>query len=249
MSNLPDPAQFKDHKASYTTARPRQREVTYNLEAIHLQCREDLQQADRAIIRKQSNELISYPFFRSSPYPAAVKGLFGFSSEYNSITIHLKDQGEIRTVAVRKWVDGSGKPQKWKTYGSKKFIPYQVEDDFVFLFSGMAEIAIMKMLGLSYVMLQADGMVRHLPGELRDLCRDKTIVVLQDNDDSFKAIVPEIKRFFDRSEVLIIDFERVLDRELKHGYDFRDFCNEIKDAKKVMERIEEEIIQLQEAIC
>jgi len=95
-------------------------------------------------------------------------------------------------------------------------------------------------------MLQADGMTRHLPIELKDLCKEKTIIALQDNDDSFKKIVPTIREFFDQSEVLIIDFEKVLDRELKHGYDFRDFVNEIKDAPKVMQLIEEAIIRLQE---
>ena len=241
MSSLPDPTKFKDHKADYIASSPKETEKSYDLEKIHKQCREDIQRADRQTIRKQSNDLVCYEFFKTAPFQEAVKGLFGFSSRDNSITIHLEDNGEVKTVAVRR----SGEV-KWKTYGSKKFIPYQIEDDFVFIFSGMAELAIVKILGLSYVMLQADGMVKHLPEELKELCRDKTIIVLQDNDDSFKAIVPKIKEFFSRSEVLVIDFERILDRELKYGYDFRDFVNDIKDAEKVMERLEIEIICLQD---
>lgn len=221
---------------------------SYDLEAIHNRFITDLSRADRSIIRKQSNELISYDFFRSCAYPSQIKGLFGYSSKDESITIHLSDKEQVQTIAIRRSKDRNGKPVKWKTFGSKTFIPFEINDDFIFFFSGMAEILIMKMLGLSFVMLQADGMIRHLPIELKELCRDKTIIVLQDNDNSFRSIVSKIESFFNESEVLIIDFEKLLGRELNHGYDFRDFCNEIKDAKKVMDLIEEEIIRLQEAM-
>ncbi len=222
---------------------------SYDLEQIHGQFMEDRKRVDPEILIKEGNELIDYSFFKSCPYPTAAKSLFGYSSKDNSVTIHLQDKdGTIKAIAVRRSKDRDGNLIKWRTYGKKTFIPYEIHDDFIFLFSGMAELAIVKMLGLSYVMLQADGMTRHLPLELKDLCRDKTIVVLQDNDDSFKTnVTPAVKEFFSRSEVLIIDFEKVLGRELEHGYDFRDICNEIKSAHGVMIMIEEEIIRLQEA--
>jgi len=177
----------------------------------------------------------------------AWKPYLGYSEKYKSLTISLlDDKGKVQTTAIRSVTDRDGKTVKWKTYGSKKFIPYRIEDNFVFLFSGMAEILLMDNFELSYIQLQADGMLRHLPEQLKDLCKSKTIVVLQDNDDSFKNIVPGIKSFFARSEVLVIDFEQVLNRQLKKGYDFRDFCNEIKEPKRIMQLIETEIIVLQD---
>ena len=169
------------------------------------------------------------------------KSYLGYSHKYKSLTISLLKEGEVQTVAIR---ESNG--VKWRTYGSKTYIPYRIDDDFVFLFSGMAEVLLMDLFGLSYIQLQADGMVKHLPTELKELCKDKTVIVLQDNDDTFKAIVPEIRSFFNRSEVVVVDFEVVLNTELKHGYDFRDYCNQVKDPKKVMQMIETEIIVLQD---
>jgi len=219
---------------------------SYDLEAIHNRFTTDFSSANGCIIRKQSIELIDYDFFKSSPYQKRVQGLIGYSERDKSITIHLFDRETVQTIAIRQSNDKNGKPIKWKTLGSKKFIPYEINDEYIFLFSGMAEILIMEMLGLSYVMLQSDGMVRHLPLELKEQSKDKTIVVLQDNDDSFRTIVPKIESFFSESEILVIDFEKLLGRELDHGYDFRDFCNEIKDAKEVMDLLENEIIRLQQ---
>ncbi len=187
---------------------------------------------------------MDYHFYLSTPYPAAAKDLFGWSPKDQSETIHLVDnEGKVKTIAIRRSGD-----IKWKTFGSKKYCPYDIKDDYVFLFSGMAELVIIKMLGLSYVMIQADGMVKHLPYELKSIAANKVIIILQDNDESFKNIVPEIVNFFDSSEVITIDFEEVLGRNLKKGYDFRDFCNEIKDAKKVMNLIENQIIYKQEKL-
>ncbi len=203
---------------------------------------EDRKRVDPAVLIKKGNELINYHFHKSCLYPTAAKDLFGYSSHDDSVTIHLADkEGKIQTIVIRRSGD-----VKWKTYGSKKFTPFRIDDDYIFLYSGMAEIAIMKMLGLSFIGLQSDSMVKHLPFELKELTIDKTIIVLQDNDDSFRKIIPDIESFFNRSDVLIIDFERLLERELSHGYDFRDLCNEIKSAHGVMIMVEEEIIRLQE---
>lgn len=214
----------------------------YDLEAIHRRFMEDRKRVDPEVLIKKGNELIDYHFHKSCLYSTAAKDLFGYSSHDDSATIHLADkEGKIQTIVIRKSGD-----VKWKTYGSKKFTPCRIDDDYIFLYSGMAEIAIMKMLGLSFIGLQSDSMVKYLPFELKELTIDKTIIVLQDNDDSFRKIIPEIESFFKRSDVLIIDFERLLERELSHGYDFRDLCNEIKSAHGVMIMIEEEIIRLQE---
>jgi len=244
MNSLPNPKQFIAIKSSLSSAHRNMNKATknYDLEKIHSTFKRAIKKVDRKILVQKGNELIDYCFYRGTPYPEDAKDLFGWSPKDQSETIHLLDkEGKVKTIAIRRSRD-----IKWKTFGSKKYCPYDIKDDYIFLFSGMAELVIMKMLGLSYVMLQSDGMVKHLPLELKSMAANKVIVVLQDNDESFKNIVSEIIDFFDSSEVIIIDFEDLLERSLKKGYDFRDFCNEIKDAKRVMMLIENEIISQQE---
>lgn len=242
MSNLPDTKDFIGYKSSYTSSIPQQSGRKYDLEEIHLRFKRGRDQVGDKVLIQKGNELINYDFYISTPLPVGAKDLFGYSIKDDSLTIHLIDEEDnVQTVVVRE-----SRGVKWRTFGSKKFMPFEIKDDFIFLFSGMGEIVIMKMLGLSYIMVQADGMVKHLPKEIKDQAANRTVIVLQDNDESFRNIVPKIQEFFSQSEVLIMDFERILDRELDHGYDFRDFCNEIKDAPKVMNLIEEEIIKQQE---
>ncbi len=249
MSKLPNPQDFNSHNLNYAAATPAQKPSSkgYNLENLHTTFKNSIKTIDEKILVKQGNELIDYKFYMSTPHPAAAKHLFGYSNRDDSFTIHLKDRSDVtQAVAVRESVDHKGDRVKWKTFGSKKFTPYNIEDDFIFFYSGMAEIAIMKMMGLSYIGIQSDSMVKHLPLELKALTAGKTIVVLQDNDESFRKIVPQIQGFFRGAKVLVLDFEMMLNRELKHGYDFRDFCNQTKDAKEVMNRLEIEIICLQD---
>ena len=246
MNSLPNPKQFTTMKSSDLLANRDATKDTknYDLEKIHNTFKRAIEKVDRRILVQKGNELVDYHFYLSTPYPAAAKDLFGWSPKDQSETIHLMDkEGKVRTVAIRR----SGNI-KWKTFGSKKYCPYDIKDDYIFLFSGMAELVIIKMLGLSYVMLQSDGMVKHLPLELKSMAANKVVVVLQDNDDSFKNIVPEIIDFFHSSEIIIIDFEELLGRSLKKGYDFRDFCNEVKDVTKVMNLIEKHIIYKQEKL-
>jgi len=246
MNNLPNPKEFNNMIKSLPSANDCRNKVskTYDLEKIHNTFKKDIKKVDKKILHKKGNELVDYGFYITTPHPVGAKDLFGWSSKDQSETIHLVDKkGKVKTVAIRK----SGEI-KWKTFGSKKYCPYEINDEYVFLFSGMAEIVIMKMLGLSYVMLQSDGMVRHLPYELKSITSNKVIVILQDNDDSFKNIIPEIVDFFDSSEVIRIDFEEILGKDLKKGYDFRDFCNAVKDAKEVIALIENQIILKQEEV-
>lgn len=239
MSNLPNPSDFKNHK---TTFLPNERSQTgskgYDLIAMDKNFKGALKACESLVKRKLSNELISYSFWKSAPNYELGK-YFGYSKTYNSLTVHLyNDANEIETIAIRN-ADGT----KWKTFGSKKFMPYKIKDDVIFITSGMAEIVICDLLNFSYIGLQSDSMVQHLPQELRKMALDKIIVVLSDNDESFKKIIPTIKDFFVYSRTIVIDFEKMLNTELSKGYDFRDFVNQIKDAPTVLAHIEREIMQ------
>ena len=239
MSNLPNPTEFTKHKATFI---PIERSQTgskgYDLVQMDKSFKYALTALEEQRKHKLGNALISWNFWDSCSTKDASFKYFGYSKKYDSATVHLyNDAGEIKTIAIR---DASG--TKWKTFGSKKFIPYKIKDEIIFLASGMAEIIINDLLGISFIGVQADGMVQHLPSELKLLARDKYIVILSDNDTSFKEKIPVIQKFFEYSQTIIIDFEKVLDRELTRGYDFRDFVNEIGDAPTVLQMLEDEIL-------
>jgi hypothetical protein len=185
----------------------------------------------------QNNHLLNDPLFTD---------ILGYSFKDKSLAMTIADaHGTTQTIVIRYAMDKDGNQIKWKTYGSKRYVPYKIleDEDFVFLYSGMAEMLLMELFGFSYIGLQSDSMVRHLPVELKDITVNKVIVVLQDNDDSFRKIVPTIEEFFSLShKVITIDFEKLLDRKLEKGYDFRDFCNQIGNADEIKTKIKEEIV-------
>lgn len=171
--------------------------------------------------------------------------MFGYSFKDKSLTLSLSDvDGEIQVIVIRHATDRDGNEVKWKTYGSKKYVPFKIhaDEDFVFFYSGMAEILLMELFGFSYIGLQSDSMVRHLPEKLKHLTEDKVIVILQDNDESFKKIVPSVKDFFSGSHsVITMDFEKLLSIKLPKGYDFRDFCNQIANANDIRNQLKKGI--------
>lgn len=267
MNNLPVPIECKQHTPQFLN------EITlnakhvnsYDLEAMHadfmVQKNEMMKQDKEEILimgfnliedrlyqsvygRKsgdgdivfQKHHLLADPLFDD---------LLGYSFRYQSLTMTIKDlSGAIQAIVIRHAQDKEGSQIKWKTYGSKRYIPYKIhaDEDFVFLYSGMAELLLLELFEFSYIGLQSDSMVRHLTDELKVLSKDKVIVVLQDNDESFKSIVSEIEKSFSSSyKVITIDFEKVLWKELEKGYDFRDFCNEVGDVAIVKEKLREEI--------
>jgi hypothetical protein len=210
----------------------------YDLNKIHTEAisAKDLFEPEK--FHNIMTKLVNPQVFGSHNRREYCKQRLGYSTKYNSLTISLLDGDKVKTVVIRKADD-----IKWKTYGTKTFVPHRIEDEFIFLYSGMAEIILMEALGLSYIGLQSDSVLHRLPIELKELCQDKVIVVLSDNDDSFKRMIPKLKNFFEYSDVVIIDFEILLDRKLQQGYDFRDFCNEIKYSKDILKLLENEIVR------
>ena len=240
MSNLPNPNQFKEHTPVYSVPQGKiTNKPSYDIKQIDKTFREALLKCESKHFNGLVGELFNGAFWNSCPNLNGGVGRFGYSPKDKSLTIHLNDENKkVQTIVIRK----SGET-KWKTYGSKRFIPHDIHDEFIFIYSGMAETIICERLGLSYIGLQSDGMVKHLPVNLKELARDKNIIVLADNDKTFKAIIPTIREFFSHSKTIVIDFEVVLKRELPHGYDFRDFVNEIGNADRVLTLLEENIIK------
>ncbi len=240
MSELPSPKEFKNYTAVFTAPKSSGGDTpSYDLKQMDKTFKEALKKWDAANIHKLGNELISWRFWNSCQNKESSFKYFGYSKRDDSVTVHLYDEaGEIQTVAIR-----NANGTKWKTYGSKKFTPYNIRDEVVFVTSGMAEIIICELLGISYIGLQSDSMVHHIPQHLKEALRGRYVVLLADNDSSFKKIIPQIKSFFEYSQTIVIDFEKLLKKKLPKGYDFRDFINQIGDAKKVLSILEFEIMQ------
>jgi len=238
MNSLPNPNEFIKHTTILSAPKgSKSSSGSYDIQKIDKAFKQARKQCDKKHLDKLGNELICFEFYKTCPNKKAGCKYFQYSKRDDSLTIHLYDnKKELQTIAVR-----NSNGTKWKTYGSKKFTPYKIEDDVIFLFSGMSEIIIAELLGMSFIGIQSDSMVRHIPQELKELTRDKFIVILSDNDESFKKIIPTIKQFFEHSKVIVIDFEKVLNQELPKGFDFRDFVNQIADANKVLSMLEEEI--------
>ena len=183
MSKLPNPKEFQEHKATLIPIeRSQMPSKGYDLVPMDKSFKDALPSLNSQRKRELSNELISYEFWKSTPNIAAKK-YFGYSRKYDSLTVHLyNDDGEVQAITIRN-ADGT----KWKTYGSKKFTPSKIRDEVIFITSGMAEIVIADIMGLSFIGLQADGMVQSLPLELKELARDKFIIILCDNDKSLRT--------------------------------------------------------------
>ena len=189
----------------------------------------------------------------------------GYDDKNNSLAINLiDDKLNIKNIKRRKvgnikWLGLKG--------GDGKFAPSRLTGkEFVFVASGIAEFMILHASDLDYVVMQSDGIdINHL------LPRAVTAVIIEDNDkkDIEKKEDEEFRCFKNPSqfnpfqkkvtkkilgEKIAINFEKVLDRELKAGYDLRDFITEfpnnwkslieteIDNLSKKIEKVEDEIV-------
>jgi len=140
----------------------------------------------------------------------------------NSLTITFDEVTTVRYAQATQHSPAT----KWKTFGSKKFIPFKINpaDNFVYLYSGMAEIIAMEIMGLSFIGLQADQMDRHITDEIKTALIGKTIVVLEENDESSKKLSQRIVKNFPKVKILNLG---ALASRTDKGFDLRDYVNHL----------------------
>ena len=152
--------------------------------------------------------------------------MIGFDTRNDSFTVSLLDGDEVKTVAIRRAGD-----TKWKTYGSKRYTPFRIDErPVVYVVYGMKEILLLECAGWPYIGFQSDGMARR-PANVENIdlikekARGKVLALLLDNDTSCRETVGPLTVWFQDSVVVPVDFARLLsDVELQKGYDFFDFA-------------------------
>ncbi len=168
----------------------------------------------------------------------------GFSTKYQSLTISVFDKkNSVKSIAIQKATTQDGTQVKWKSYGTKTYITSKLNDDFIFIGVGMKELVLFEMMKVSYIHLQSDSMVRHISQEIIDKCNSKSIIILQENDESFKKVVFKLQELFKNSYILVIDIAKLANKQDIKGYDFVDYCNDIGDIGVVEYQLEQSIIR------
>lgn len=224
---LPPPEAVRERIASKQAIQPSD-QPKYDLHTIHEKAMIDFKRMGfSGLAKAQFNELI-HPHLQNE----RVKNLcIGWSTKYQSITFSLFDSdGEIKSHIIRS-AKHNGNAVKWKTYGSKLFTPHKIRerDSLVFIASGIGEYALFELMDVSYICPQSDSMTAGISQSVIDEVQGKTIVYLQDNDESGVRLGVKLQELFSGCVFVRIDFIHVMadqtDWDIKRGYDFRDFCN------------------------
>jgi len=66
-------------------------------------------------------------------------------------------------ICIREAKERDGRSVKWKTYGSKRFIPYKIFDEenpAIFVGYGIGEFLLFELLELNYMVLQSDSIAK-----------------------------------------------------------------------------------------
>jgi len=249
MNNLPPPINLTQPQQNYTKKQKPEEKESFNLNEWHRNFKKALQKQELIAIKSFNlpdnfinttalmYELIDRDIWRLLRGKKVKDRYLGYSSKYKSLTISLFRDDEVKTICIRKAADKEGNTIKWKTYGSKRFIPYRIfdkEDPSIFVGYGIGEFLLLELLELNYMILQSDSIALNLANNpyTPDI-ENRYIFALHDNDESCKATLQHLKSHFKSCKVYPIDFENILDKELPKGYDFRDFCNNVaKEIRK-----------------
>lgn len=217
-----------------------------NLKASRLELKENNLSGNSLSLKSLEYKLFELDFLRS--INKRLSGIFdkylGYSKKYDSLTVSVLDENnDVKAIAIRRAFDKENKPIKWKSYGAKSYVPYKIKDDFIFFAVGMAEYILFELIDVSYILLQSDSMYRYIPEEVVAKVKNKQIIILKENDESFEKLIVKLHDIFLESNIFIIDFEKVLNKKLPKSYDFIDCVNEVRCLGAVEQLIENEIMK------
>lgn len=223
---LPPPEAVRERIAS-KHAEPSSDQPKYDLHAIHERAMADFKRIGFSGTAKAQFDELIHPYLQND----RIRNIcIGWSTKYQSITFSLFDNDELKAHIIRSAMHND-KVVKWKTYGSKLFTPCKINerDNIVFIASGIGEYVLFELMDVSYICPQSDSMIAGINQSMIDEVRGKTIVYLQDNDESGAKLGSKLQDLFHGCVFVKIDFAHVMadqtEWDIKRGYDFRDFCN------------------------
>ncbi len=256
MSSLPNPKDFNNFKI----------ELSNRIEFDEMQQDYDLNNIYNSFKKNPIpagyiSKIFDIDILKYNPKAKEIlKEYVTFSKEDDSLVITLKNNEEIKTIAIHRSLNKDNKIIKWKTYGSKKYIHHKIKDDFVFIVYGMSEILLCELFDISYIAFQSDSIALNLNNhtqwieEIKPKLENKYLLLLLDNDESCRKTINPIKEQFEESQIIIpIEMEDLevmekaflyggtLKQQVPKGFDFRDYCNEIKNPQKIEEILKETI--------
>ena len=263
MSKLPNPHDFKSFRAELSNKIIFDDvEPNYDLNKIF----DSLQ--NNSIPGGYISKLFDLQILEHNPKTKEIlKEFISYSKIDDSLAVILKDNEEIKTIAIHRAKDKENNLIKWKTYGSKKHIQYKIKDDFIFIVYGMAEVILCELFNISYIAFQSDSITKNLQNhkqwieDIKPMIQDKYLILLLDNDKSCRETINPIKeQLAEPRNAIIIEMIDLLQTKaflsdvgaivsseskkiwlehnqelLEHGYDFRDFCNKIKNPQLIEE--------------
>jgi len=256
MNNLPNPKEFKSFKADLSKRiKFDDVEPNYDLNKIYEAMKKN------TIPRGRVSQLLNTEILKSfSNIQSVLKKCILFDKMNNSIAIAIKEDEEIKTIAIHKSKSKEGDLIKWKTLGSKSYIPYSIRDNskVVFVLVGMKEYLLMELMELDYIVMQSDSIVKGIHfndqwlEEIKPQIKDKLIVYINENDRSSQECINPIKEELqNHSQVLEIDINNLFlfhiigvgnggrAEPLTKGYDFIDLCNAYNDIESIQTTIKE----------
>lgn len=160
-----------------------------------------------------------FPFIHSSDFSIYNENSAYLAYSYydNSLTVEYDS-----VSSVRRGRDGT----KWKTFGSKSYIPYEDRgSEYVFISSGMAEPLLFRTMNLSFIGLQTDNIQLSNLDNIKKEFIGRKFVILEENDESSRKLSNKLIEYFGSAYVLPL--AKILGKENVKGFDFRDFVNEI----------------------
>lgn len=238
MINLPSPKHFKEFTLEFMRDNITATTHTeYDLNSYNQALKQAIALLNKRFVVAKFYELFD-PRLLTCKIEKAKKVLhrfIGYSKKHDTLCITLFDKEEqVQTLALREAKDRDGNRVKWKTYGSKNFIPYNIKENssLIFTASGMAEIILFELLELDYFLLQSDSIVKSLAAnqfwsQIKEKMNNNLVIFLLDNDTSSHNAYKQFQQLCPNS--ISLDFEIILEQKLPKGYDFRDFCNQIAE--------------------